>query len=195
MSPKQTIRARTIGVRQVLSQASPAEWQDGLTWYSRALETAHAMADEFGITVEAAAGILAALSPGVGWAKNVTDAYTVASGNDNVPVSTYGPNRRKAEAIRDGADPLATLGGNKVRAFYGNILSGGTDSNVTIDRHAIAALAYKLPESGSISDALYAAASRSYGIVAAEHGITGAQLQAVVWLTWRRLKGVSAHHG
>ena len=89
---------------------------------------------------------------------------------------------------------MDVIAGQKVSAFYRNILSAGTDAGVTVDRHAID-VAYGIrhaeqerPQPGkaayaTISEA-YTRAARILSRETGEH-VTPAQIQAVTWTTWR----------
>src|SRR5437763_1199674 len=87
-------------------------------------DNVHGIAAKYQVTIAAAAGVISALSPGRDWSSNVQDAETFVSEFANgargrwLPrVGSYGgKNLRKAEKILSGKDPLAILGGLKVRA-------------------------------------------------------------------------------
>ena len=148
------------------------------------------------------AGVIAALSPNNKWERNVNDAdrlcraFTLGghSATDSVKVSTYGANKVKALRILAGEFPLNVLGGLKVRAFYQCII--GCNDSVCIDGHAYAIWAgdrIATTKTPKISAKLYAAIAVDY-IKAAEtinsilgSDYTAAQIQAITWLTYRRL--------
>lgn len=53
-------------------------------------------------------------------------------------LGSYGrPNMRKAWRILKGEQPLAVLGGDKVRAFYSLMINPDNSEDVCIDRHAV----------------------------------------------------------
>jgi hypothetical protein len=182
--------------------ATPAELADGATWYRRASDAAAIIASRYDLSADTVAGAIAALSPNNRWERNVSDtdqlcrAFTLGgyTAADRVKVGTYGANKLKALRILTGESPLDVLGGLKVRAFYGCII--GDDSAVCIDGHAYAIWAgERIPTSQTpkIGAKLYNSISADY-ICAADtiNGITGAdysaaQIQAIVWLTYRRL--------
>lgn len=189
----------TAAVLDTLGQASPAEWEDGLSWYARAHEHARAVADLAGVTGPAAlplgAGIIAALSPQLGWADNVEAAATMVltAGVDASPAALMlGIGR--AEEILNGADPALILGGRKVRSFYRNILHPGRAGAVTVDRHA-AAVAFGWPlgaDTGRLGRILerpgvYLTAAAAYRGAARSAGLLPHQCQAITWVVRRRL--------
>jgi hypothetical protein len=182
--------------------ATPAELADGATWYQRANQAAAIIASRYGLSADTVAGVIAALSPNNRWERNVSDAdqlcraFTLGghTAADKVKVSTYGANKLKALRILAGESPLEVLGGLKVMAFYGCII--GDDSAVCLDGHAYAIWAgERIPttQTPKIGAKLYDSISADY-IRAADtiNGIMGtgysaAQIQAIVWLTYRRL--------
>ncbi len=181
-----------LSVENVLSvarRASAADIESGISWYNEAHDIA---ANISPIGTAAGAGVIAALSPRQGWNRNVMlarDAFVLGSA-----YGSLGHSIRKANAIIAGADPLDVLGGNKVRAFFDNILWPDHSDMVTIDRHA-----FDVAYGRSTDDVtrrmldrkgVYDAVSDMYRAAASDLGITAPQLQAITWTTWRRVKGI-----
>jgi hypothetical protein len=182
--------------------ASPAELADGAQWYQRASDAAGIIASRYSITADKVAAVIAALSPNNRWERNVTDAevlcrayvlggHTVA---DKVKVSTYGANKIKALRVLAGELPLNVLGGLKVRAFY-QCITGNLNS-VCVDGHAYAIWAGEriaTTKTPKISSKLYDVIAADFARAADTiNSITGAayspaQVQAITWLTYRRL--------
>lgn len=182
----------TRNITRTFRAADESHVRTGLAWYRNANAAAFAMSVETGISVEQAAGIIAALSPMLSWDRNVQAAFDVA--RTGTAHAVLKQNLAKAVAIREGADPAKMLGGQKVTAFYRNILSAGQDDGVTVDRHAIdVALGIKhsdatRPAMGKRAYAEIADAyRRAARILSRERGvtITPAQIQAVTWCAWR----------
>lgn len=184
----------------VYAQATADELIAGRSWYRQAHTIASSLAVRFNITISQAAGVIAALSPSRFWSANVADAQTLISawkqglrGTDLPKVGTYGQaNRDKASNILSGIDPLSVLGGQKVQSFYRNILNPDSNIAVTIDRHAkSAALGVSLADSEiNIGAPEYRSLSRQYLVAASKVGLLGNEFQAIVWVVWRRLKGI-----
>lgn len=184
----------------VFFQASVAEVLEGLHWYTRASNVAQTIANDYlDGQYNAAAGIIAALSPNNRWERNVRDAEALAKvfasgGNlDKIKVSSYGLNKTKAISILSGNDPLDVLGGRKVRAFYQCII--GEDA-VCVDGHAYSVwLGERVATSSTprIGDKLYNQIAEDYRIAAKQISnikgefYTPAQVQAITWVTWRNL--------
>ena len=180
--------------------ASDDDIRDGIAWYGDAL----ALAQELDPTnVRRAVGIIAVLSPMTSWPLNVRRAREVyATGTTSGLTNSV----RKAERIFNGENPDDVVSGEKVTSFFHNIL--GDDARVTVDRHAIDCAYGKVQTDSERSQAVKSTKARDgYGIIrdaykhvaeiiSAETGkvITGAQMQAIVWVYWRR-NVIPAFHG
>ena len=187
----------------MLELSTKKEIDAGRQWYSIAHNFARAIAQNYGIDIARSAGIIAALSPGVDWHKNQIDTIRVLeSGNDAI-VSTYGRNKQKAIGILSGALQCpGALGTKKTFAFWHNITRPDDITRVTIDRHAArVAWGVTLHPDAAIkyanTDAKYRASEKAYILAASDAGILPHQLQAIVWLAYRRLyvtrKGTRHH--
>lgn len=185
----------------VFFNATDLETINGAEWYPVANQAALIMAQRHGVTLETAAGIIAALSPNNNWERNLIDAESLIGaysmgGYDaanSIKVSTYNANKIKALDILSGETPLQILGGLKVRAFYDCIIGG---DSVCVDGHAYAIwrgeriTTTKTPKiTPKIYDAIVAdyrmAANTINSILNAKY--TAAQIQAITWLAWRRM--------
>lgn len=179
----------------VYRRADELDLRDGLGWYERAHGSALNLAEKYARPLTATCGIIAALSPGLRWEKNIEDADVLLDGlkRGDVPlVGVYGKrNRDKAVAIANGADPRKTLGGLKVRSFYENILNPLDREHVTIDRHAKTA-AFNLAQNAAnavVRNAEYQYIAWHMRVLAKRYALVPCQFQAVCWVVWRRLKG------
>ncbi len=187
-------RPLTRRVTAIVRSATDDQIDRGMTWYAQALFDATELADGTGFAVEQAAGVVAALSPQTAWWQNLMLAKQALGAGVMVQGHT-GDSMRKVNAILQGAEPLDVLGGLKVRSFYANIVSGGLDDGVTIDRHAwdIATGLKGYAQNLSITPGRYAAASECYSRAASilsDLGATPAQLQAIAWVAWRDAHGI-----
>lgn len=151
---------------------------EGRRWYPNAEANIASLAEAFGLGRPAVAGIVAALSPQQKWRTNLNSARLVLEGR--VP-SGYGSNRRKAEALRDGASPFDVLGGDKVTSFWANLIGSG--ETVTVDVWAQRAATGKdlPPPSGP----RYRAIADAYRAAATIVGETPRDFQAIIWLATR----------
>lgn len=175
-------------MQAVYDQATAEELSEGMGWYYLARIVAVDLASQFNTTIEAASGVLAALSPRNKWHSNVANAYTVfgaiAQGlkPEDYKVSTTNANKLKAHAIAAGAKPLAVLGGRKVLSFFDNIYDVYKSTVVTVD-------SWQMRLSGFDHDA---PSQREYSLVeyavqtmAADLAMRPMQLQAILWVVYR----------
>jgi hypothetical protein len=196
-------------LQAIYTQATPAEIQDGVLWYARARGFCASLARTyktngrgFALTPARVAHIVAALSPNNSWTRNQLDTVTVLNAvreglaPEAVKVCTYHPNKARAFALARG-ESFAELKGDKVRAFADNIARANSEA-VTIDLHAYnAALGVRVSsaESKGVRSPWYVITADAYRQAANALGLSPCELQAVVWVTWRRLAGVHAVHG
>lgn len=182
---------------KVYYEANANDLENGLTWYSSAHSVALRLSSRYNITLEQSCGVIAALSPGYQWERNVQDAelfisyYNAGNRGKNLPnVGTYGrKNRNKAIEILRGKNPLDVLGGPKVRSFYTNIFNPSDSQAVTVDRHAKSA-AYGIADKSTslVREYEYEYLARHFRHCASKLAILPCQFQAVCWVTWKRLK-------
>ena len=193
-----------MSVRQILKvyhSATSDEIEFGMKWYAIAKRDATKIAKEFGISINTTVGVIAALSPNLGWnlnvraARDLIGAFTSGRNIDDIIVSAYPANKRKAwdmleqKMVRKKA-LMAKLNGRKTTAFFANIL--GLDV-VTVDGHAknihdglrrvLKNNNVGVKEYGIIADAYYKAANKV--------GIKGYQMQAITWVAWRRQHNIA----
>ena len=179
-------------------RANADDMENGLSWYGKARSVAGRLADDYGIEINQAIGVIAALSPGREWQRNIADATILISeytsgirGKRLSYVGTYGRrNVVKATLILQSKDPLDVLGGFKVRSFYSNIEDPANDSPVTIDRHA-KCCAYGIKNSANsiVRDSEYEYIAEHFRRAANKIGLVPNQLQSIAWVAWRRLNG------
>lgn len=179
-------------------KADSAQIEAGIEWYARA----HRLALELDPTnVSRAAGVIAAMSPLMSWPQNVKVARNMYAG---LPVKGLSRNVAKAYAIFSGAEPLDILGGDKVRSFYMTILDPTISDSVVIDRHAAAiAVGHILSDAERgrvITKKGYKVISEAYkdaaAIISGEwRRVSPAELQAIVWTSWREREAMALHEG
>lgn len=175
--------------------ATVSELAEGMEWY----RDAHALAVRLNPADPAsAAGVIAALSPMMTWGQNVNVAVR-AYADGKASGALFG-NVAKADRILAGERPEDVLGGNKVRAFY-QIIADPSSAAVCVDRHAFDIAVGRVTNNESraalgrkgVYDRFNMAYVRAAKAIAKDTGmdVTAAQVQAVTWVTWRRLKGLS----
>lgn len=194
---KRALSQRLIrNILSVFHQASDSDRSEGLYWYQTANRDAQSLAERFQVSLSVAVGVIAALSPGRNWGLNLQDAEKLLHAFTNdlpLPhVGSYGrKNVAKARRIMQGENPFDVLPptGPKVRAFYSLILDPASNLEVCVDRHALAiAVGRVQPESVTVRVFQYGFFAKHYSAAAAILGLLPHQVQAVTWVTWRRLK-------
>jgi hypothetical protein len=195
-------------VRNIISvyrQAFDHEVEAGTRWYKEAREFCEQLADKSNGKVHwtTVAAIVAVLSPGVTWDRNKLDAEDLilkylTKGKKVNPYryATYPVNVSKAEDIY-ATDPayesyyniIKGKAGFKTASFFTNIL--GDLSVVTVDRHAYK-VANNIYEGGAVPmhAKRYRDTASAYVKAAEILDIPPAIVQAVTWVTYRRLSGL-----
>lgn len=199
-----TPQPNSARILEVWDLATDSEIEEGMSWYDDAREIAATMDP---LNPNRAAGVIAALSPRLDWGRNVMLAQRAYSAFQQDPTmkghkwGTLGANAEKAHRILKGEHPEDVLKGDKVRAFYAAIVDG---TGVVIDRHAFDVAQGRVTNDetrGALSrKGIYDAYATRYLMAAEkitnrEDGVspTPAQVQAVTWTVWRRLKNLPEH--
>lgn len=174
--------------------ATDSEREHGADWYREAHQLAVDLSERHGITVERAAGVIAVLSPLQSWTRNVADAVRVFETGHYVGLTDK---RVKVARLLSGEDVNSVVSGPKVTSFYRNILDPSGD-DVTIDRHAHDIADGKRrtenqrAKAPGLTGMRYARYVDAYRAAARELNIGALELQAIVWVAWRREHGITA---
>ena len=188
-------KPNAMRILDVYRQATLQELTEGLSWYSDAHHVAAALNPA---NPSAAAGVIAALSPMMGWDRNIMLAARAYA--EGAASGALFRNVAKADQILAGADPLDVLRGDKVCNFYKAIADPHDGSAVVIDRHAFDIAVGRITNDQSrtaltrkgVYDSFAAAYVRAAKALTKETGmdISPSAVQAVTWTVWRRLKGL-----
>ena len=197
-------RTNIDNIKAIYQLATLTEQQEGIAWYPTARAIARELANRYDVHPAEAAGVLAALSPRNRWERNVQDADSlitayVAGGAEQAnltKVCTFGANKVKAVRILTAgvltdADVLAILSGPKLKEFY-NCIQGLNE--VCIDGHAFciwAANRTSLKDVPAIGVKLRRQIKADYRAAADELGLTPSACQAITWVVWRRIHGIT----
>ncbi len=180
-------RATAPNVVRTYEAATAEQLADGLVWYDNAHGAAASLDPE---CPRRAAGVIAALSPRMPWARNLELAARAYA--DGVATGALSRSCRQANDILAGGDPLDVLAGTKVRAFFTLIDRPDDPDTVVIDRHAIdVAVGQRLQEPLRVAwyptqrVGVYERFARCYRRAAGVLGVRPGQVQAVTWVTWR----------
>ena len=170
-------------ILRVANSASESSIQEGLQWYSEAADIAISL----GRGLKAGAGVLAALSPNKSWPETVRLAKRGAE--CGVFSGSFASAIRKANTIWDmDLDPSLVLVGKKEQAFYHAIVNRGRTFVVCVDRHA-ASVAKGRPlnsKEARINKREYDMIAHCYRVAARSLFWWPAELQAIVWVEWRK---------
>lgn len=174
-------------------RASASDMADGERWYETARVTSQALAAGTQLSIEQAAGVIAALSPRVRWETNVRAAAEIITAARRDPdgripnVAGYFSNVKKAWKIASGWSPDNVLGGPKVTNFYANIC--GNENAVTIDVWAARA-AEGVSNKYAPSGKRYELLANAYRMAASARDVSPMTMQATVWVFTRRTFGI-----
>ena len=178
-----TVETMARNIIALIQSASLDERSDGLRWYSEAQSVARNLADTGNadyLSLERAAGIIAALSPRLHWSRNVEAAFTLV---ETGTCATLTRSREQALAILHGGAPMDVLGGLKTRAFAIAIQTGGNAGIPVVDTWAVrAATRGKFDE---VSRARYADVAQAYEVAARRLSMRGHDAQAIAWVVIR----------
>jgi len=204
----------TKNIIRMFQKANKFEIAEGCQWYAHARQLCLEVANMRGLPLSKVVGVVAALSPRLSWSHNLEAAdklidtwlsnqkiksnpmYGVV-GFSNVLLDYKGwgfpRNKEKAIAVLDceSSDPevIAVIvrgkAALKVNSFFWSIL--GSHDYVTVDGHA-AGIAFGTRVVGvSLTATQYRVIAEAYLQVAEQLHLLPHQLQAITWLTYRRL--------
>ena len=191
-------------IKAIYLLATTQEKIDGAKWYQSAHEIAMRLAIDYELTLQTAAGVIAALSPRNKWSRNVIDAENLieaftrdSESAVNIKVCTFNKNKEKALKILENKDDFFVdttrdiLKGPKLIEFF-NCICGNKD-DVCIDGHAYCiwnGSRTSLKDVPSIGVKLRKEIKSDFRKAAAKFNISAAEMQAITWVAWRRIYGV-----
>jgi hypothetical protein len=190
-------------IQAVLDLASVADVVAGQDWYDKARDAAIKLGDKYDIPCTTACGVIAALSPRNKWTRNLIDAENLinvyatsgAEACDTVKVCTFGKNKDKALRILAAVPTLdmveSILSGPKLTEFFRCIIG---QNDVCIDGHAYSIWfgdRVTLANVPSIGVKLRRQIKADYIAVALKNDMPAYELQAITWVTHRRLHSVA----
>lgn len=151
----------------------------GEAWYATARATIRAMAARHGVSEAIAAGVVAATSPRLPWARNLWVAEEILAGRH--PSGVLPRNLERARLIlARGGPPLRILRGPKVRAFYRALR--GDPSAPVVDVWMLRAAGVG---TDSPTPRIYALISDALSRLAARVRRSVTAVQAVIWVAAR----------
>ena len=183
-------------ILDVFNRATDSEREEGASWYSAARTFAIGLSERYGIALDAACGVIAALSPQLSWSMNMRYADQICATGD-APV--LGLSKSKALRILSGESVESVLAcpvckrstrkhvcsGEKVRNFYRCIADPSCDA-VCIDRHAFDIASGEVTDDKSRKAldkvGVYQSVADAYRAAAVVLGISAATVQAITWV-------------
>jgi hypothetical protein len=203
----QSVNFQVKNILEIYSQSSEIEIVNGKLWYKQANEISKLMAIKYNLSEIQTAGIIAALSPATNWNQNIIDSNNLCSllnaGKDinSIVCTTYNQNKLKAyylyqnrEITKDECFKIllgCSIKVNKTSSFFLNILNPEIDDICTIDRHAYR-INLGITESIDVplTEKRYLCMNSAYKLAGNYLNISAIELQAITWLTFRRLNNI-----
>lgn len=199
--PKKLSKVILSNILSVYHKATSEEIEEGMYWYTKAYHLGLGMAQRHGFMQYQCAGVIASLSPGMEWGRNIINAnllieeYSSGKRGEDLPMlAVYNRDAvRKAEKFLEPLSlPMDLLNrdtGPKTWAFY-SLIACPESEEVCIDRHA-KCLALNITKgrdkNSLVKPGEYGYIAQHYRAVAEELGLIPNQLQAITWVTWKRL--------
>jgi hypothetical protein len=160
----------------LITDATMEQMFQAATWYNEAQAYAMQLSTRYNVSLDVAAGIIAAFSPRTKWAQNVINAELFLS-EQSVPA--LGNNVRMASAVMYD-NSISALKGRKTNSFAHNI--AGNMDKVTIDVWMIRAAGYNRLDANK---GMYDLMENVIQELSYIYGVSPAQLQALIWIAVR----------
>lgn len=175
MSNQPTTDSIRTNYLDLIHSATFSQIMQAATWYVEAQDIARDLARRFEVSLDVAAGVIAAFSPRTRWADNVRNAELFFM-DENVPTLK----NNTAMAYRVMNDGIDALRGRKTNSFAWNI--AGNMDVVTIDVWMIRAAGYERLDA---NQTMYNDMENVILELAYVFGVEPAQLQALIWIVVR----------
>jgi len=193
----------TKNIIAIYKLAKPSEIKHGLTWYVNANSDCKEIAEKLELPLHIVIGVVSALSPNNKWERNIINAEDLCTAfingqdMDSIKVSTYHKMKEKAWSILQSMpsydETIDILNGKKIVSFFRNI--SGDETDITIDGHA--RNIYYNDKQGlttpntNIKKNEYKDIQKAYLRASKKLGIKAYELQAITWVAWRRIHGIT----
>ena len=193
----------TKNIIAIYKLANPSEIKHGLTWYVNANTDCMRIANTLELPLHIVIGVVSALSPNNKWERNIVNAEDLCNAfingqdMDSIKVSTYHKMKQKAwyilETMPSYEETIIILNGKKIVSFFRNI--SGDETDITIDGHA--RNIYYNDRQGlttpntNIRKLEYLDIQKAYLRASKKLGVKAYELQAITWVAWRRIHGIT----
>lgn len=173
----------------IYTQCTLEDINNGKTWYESAKSFSIYLSKKYNVPEIKTAGVIAALSPQKAWDQNkiLAESFIETNGNSKGHV---GVQLIKAKIVLK--QPLLqeevcnTLGGLKTINFFKNIYNPECKEAVTIDRHHLNVCYAE--DLRSCTDKQYEFLKKNTIIFANKVNMIPSELQATLWVCWKRIK-------
>lgn len=182
-----TVKTMAKHIEACLLQATAKEYAFGHDWYQIANEWCHKTANKLGSSLEGVATATAVLSTQCPWETNKRNVLKVAE--EGTGVSIFASRKAKVEAwLAIYGDFRITPDRLKTHAFADCLRDPENSRHCVIDRHAIKVAFGVLGEKPiAITTKRYLLAEQAYNQVATKYGLRAHQVQAITWVTYKRI--------
>ena len=193
----------TKNIIAIYKLAKSSEIKHGLTWYVNANSDCKEIAEKLELPLHIVIGVVSALSPNNKWERNIINAEDLCTAfingqdMDSIKVSTYHKMKEKAWSILQSMpsydETIDILNGKKIVSFFRNI--SGDETDITIDGHA--RNIYYNDKQGlttpntNIKKNEYKDIQKAYLRASKKLSIKAYELQAITWVAWRRIHGIT----
>lgn len=184
--------SRTKVVNNILRIWELTDDVERMDWYLEAHKWAEWVGQVNQVSTAKVCGILASLSPVKTWNQNLKCASDMITRGDCGHMVVFKDKARRILAS-DGNNQtiLDILNGNKIKAFYTNIMYPQLNSEITIDRHALSiALGYWVTDEDyqGMTKKQYQFFVDCYTKASNKAGVSGLVMQSATWVKWRKIK-------
>lgn len=196
-------RTAVRNVRNLYAEVPQEDRENTVNWYLTAHGLIRKIADHAGyrdVETTPLCHVVAALSPGARWSRNLQDFKDLLWYRSENRLSSFRPQTYPAQGIKAtvilqralaGENWGSVLKGPKERAFAHNLAYPEAEQDLTLDFHAFSIAAGTRWAHATVP-AFHvgerAAVERAYRQVAKENKLKVHQLQAITWEWWRKTR-------
>ena len=177
-------------IEEVFIQSTSSDFMEAKKWYKNAGAYARDMSEEFGVPFIKCCALISVLSPQKEWWQNIqiTRSFLRSKGQY---AKHLGNQVKKAKTIYSYESPFYDLdgfiGGRKTINFFHNILSPTGEAWVTIDSHMVQICTGRM-DVKTVTSKQYDFLANILKKQAKIHNFIPSEFQALLWLTWKRIK-------
>lgn len=198
-----TLKSNTTSNRNhfssVFVSSTLEEKTRGYNYYHWQYSNLESFSKASGFGIKRVVAAFCALSPNNAEATNyraLASCLAISLGKipETAPVIAYGRDKNKALTLLN--DPLfdvpSVLRGRKTYSFFRNTLDPDDKQYVTIDGHMYNIWHNRVVSlsSSTLTDDLYETIQSDLTHVADKHQLSPARLQAILWITWKRIHNI-----